>query len=765
MTLPIFFRRDRSRERPISGSASESQSPSPSQPSLASSQLLPTYEDEKQRLKSTLRESDVNPLSPKTPHLYSSTGSGRKNHTGTKLITRHAQSYLAITWLAVLVVYVCLMEYAVYAHKLSPDLTKDETDVITFGKQGTPWRSAVVQWFSVARTILAVAHVPIVTGTLASTLPPLTQSFEGRMAPRLTASQLFILADRSWAGAGGWYNALRIGNLPWAWWKLTILTMAAFIGFPLMTLAYKTDSQQFWEPNRYEGVSGWRVPGGAQTFIQALQPTIFMWMHSKPQRNLGNSQIVTIPMEDNLAFYPPANALSPLGHFVSRAPGSSDGLVVTNTLGFLQTLRCQRVPAGGQTKLLEFSGTEWGCRVNCTEEQSKELCHARTSTGKMNGIHATQVVSCAKENPATTAQQGVTVNVEVAMKLNPDYKRAGLEPPFPQGQPKPFSFRERNELSGDEYYVEVVSCTMGYVPGHAVVDSVIRKFMHFVPLRRKGDPGFDTDLEGFGLTPAEEERLWRELGSLLNVTTALPIKSLHEAFLESGYATDTRNFNSSLPFWFGVQKPNDPFTPITKKSSEREPLREDKYLVDNMVRVNGSIFSNALVGMANSTLIAALGTSEPVSSTVPLDGFFTRGPHPAFIYRTDVKITRGYGVPLGVAPVVLLAPIAFVVYHACECWGTPTWTEFLDAWAMFKLGRGWGGETVGLGGIELGDCWETRRIPGFVGDGRGGVGWGGGAGIEEGGEGHEEGGRGEGRYVGLIQLGGRRPLRRGVVYM
>lgn len=149
------------------------------------------------------------PSAPKK--VYSSDDTKR----GTPLKTHHRHTYLLIGWLVLLIIYIILMEYAVYAHSLSPDLTRHDTDVVTFGKQGTPWRSAVVQWFSVIRTLMTVAHVPIVTSALASMLPQSTQRTHGKNPPNLTATQLFLLADMSWAGAGGWFTALHVGNLPW----------------------------------------------------------------------------------------------------------------------------------------------------------------------------------------------------------------------------------------------------------------------------------------------------------------------------------------------------------------------------------------------------------------------------------------------------------------------------------------------------------------------------------------------------------------------
>lgn len=135
---------------------------------------------------------------------------------GAPLNTHHTQIYLSICWLTILIAFVCLMEYAAWAHSLPSDTTREWKDWRAFGRQGTSWRKSVVQGLSVTKTILTIIHAPIITSTLASTLPQLTQRLERKVSPpNLTAAQLFLLADKSWSGAGGWISALKVGHLPW----------------------------------------------------------------------------------------------------------------------------------------------------------------------------------------------------------------------------------------------------------------------------------------------------------------------------------------------------------------------------------------------------------------------------------------------------------------------------------------------------------------------------------------------------------------------
>ncbi|KAF8427358.1 hypothetical protein EV426DRAFT_699183 [Tirmania nivea] len=654
------------------------------------------------------------------------------------------------------------MEYTAWAHSLPSDQTRNWRDWRAFGRQGTPWRKGIVNGLSVARTVLAILHVPIMTAALSSTLPPLTQKLEGEVPPpKLTAAQLFLLADRSWSGAGGWISAMKVGNLPWVWWRLTLLTIAAFLGFPLITVGYYTTAEQFWRSTEYQGVSTWELRNFTPQAIEGLTPQIAGWMHSRPQRNLGNPSLYdegwykavwgrmrgytdmqTIDLKSDLSFFPPAYDISPLGHFVSLTPQDQKGLVAANTLGFIQTLQCQPMQVGNEPALLDLAGPQWGCKIDCNVVENKNLCHTRTTLGKRNGQHVSQVASCAWANNVTS-QDGVTISTEIAMKINPDYQASGLGLPFAKNASPPYSFRNGDKLSGTEYYVEVIRCTMGYIPGHGIVDSIVRKFMHFTPLVVKGAPRPPPG-ELPQLTPIEEEKLWHHLEHLLNVTATLPLNFLHEYFLESNYAKDGKDHNSSLPIWFGVQHPGDPKEQLTESTSERAPSPRDKYLIDNMVRVNSTIFKNSLLGLVNFTLIEQLNS------------FFVHANQYGFIYETDVKICRG-SMPLGLAPIILLLPVCVVVLMSLKLWNTPTWTEKLDSWAMFKLGRDWGGDTTGQGAVELRDSWQAMRIPGYVGDGRQ---------LREKWKNIVEMDTkvDEKMEVGYLQLGGKDPLKLGVVY-
>ena len=186
----------------------------PNSPPETSSNLSP--HNAEQMWQAVFKEFDKNPPPPVIPPpLTSPPPLPPTPETATHLQVYHTQSYTIICYLTVLTIYIILMEYVIHAHSLPINTSAQLGEVLSFGRQGTPRRSAVVQGFAVARTILAVAHIPIVTGALAATIPPLTQKVKGRTPPGLTATQLFMLADRSWSGPTGWVKGMRVGGLPW----------------------------------------------------------------------------------------------------------------------------------------------------------------------------------------------------------------------------------------------------------------------------------------------------------------------------------------------------------------------------------------------------------------------------------------------------------------------------------------------------------------------------------------------------------------------
>lgn len=142
---------------------------------------------------------------------------------GEHLRRQHLHSFIIVLWILCLVAYLVVMEKAIEAHAYLPQGPGDQDPrVFMFGKRGRKARQDTVQALNIIRTVLTVAHVPILTATLATTLPALTQRMRGRDPPSLTVEQLFLLADKTWAGAGGWYEALLVGNLSWQWWRLDV---------------------------------------------------------------------------------------------------------------------------------------------------------------------------------------------------------------------------------------------------------------------------------------------------------------------------------------------------------------------------------------------------------------------------------------------------------------------------------------------------------------------------------------------------------------
>lgn len=412
------------------------------------------------------------------------------------------------------------------------------------------------------------------------------------------------------------------------------------------------------------------------------------------------------------SFYPPADQTNKLGHFVTYLMplDAEPRLVVANTMGMLQNLQCRTLERSEKPKYIDMSGAEWKCTTDCanaTDSISENMCHVQSSKGRPgpNGQFA-QITSCGQ--PANTFD-GVSnkvvltkariVEVEVAYKLDPPYESVSTSV-FPPPQ-NAWSFRAGDNITADRYYVDVLRCSAALIPGDGIVDSVIRRFMHFMPY-------------GLGLaheTPEVMDYLEHALPEMLNITLQPVLSLLHSTFLSSNYGPNNNNisssFNTSLPAFFGLQRPTTESSRSTKISPTEVSAKTgykpgDKFVIDNMVRLNGDKFTDAFISLANSSFVGALPK------------FIVPTRRPGFSYQTDVKLTRG--IPMAIAPLVILIPVLMVFYLAAREWNTPTWTEFLDSFAMFRLGRSWERELDGSGALELKECWQVRNIPGVVGD-------------------------------------------------
>lgn len=419
-------------------------------------------------------------------------------------------------------------------------------------------------------------------------------------------------------------------------------------------------------------------------------------------------------------------------HFVTLEPKSGEGLIVASTLGYLQGLECAEIQQTSDIRMIDMSDSEWGCRNNCSATDS--ACHRQITLGKegRNG-HMAQVASCGRplRNSLTQASNAaVGMELEVALKINPNYD--GFD-----NIPTGFSFKAGDFISGDDYLVVAAKCNYTLTVGNGVVDSVIKMFMYFLP----GDIGW---------TPADRmpletlESFVIALQQFLQITVTAPMNILHNAFKNSTFSSESAQNNFNLAEWAGVQKSGDPNTLDTPASSQTKASSPPDIRLDNTLRLTSPLFLTALLTSLNSSTILT-SPSFLIGDTLP-----------AFTYLTDVKLTRGI-IPIVIAPLFLLLPIVFTLYLSLSQWNTPTWTAFLDAFAMFRLGRDWKSEMQGIGAIELRGCEDARFIPGFVGDGRreiveGRVRWARGqVGVGE-------------EYVGHVILGGGRPMLKGVKY-
>ena len=179
-----------------------------------------------------------------------------------KKVVENANSYrryrqytvLILCWAVAIAAYVIVLDRAV-----------NDNDFV--GARGSKWRNINFEVLSFIRTGFAVIHLPLMTTVLAATIPYWTMAKSDRSVPETaplqpttvsdnldrstTVTQLFYLADKSWAGFIGWITTAiygwKEGALSYTWAQLAIVAALSYAGFPLLSLAYVTTSTQYWE--------------------------------------------------------------------------------------------------------------------------------------------------------------------------------------------------------------------------------------------------------------------------------------------------------------------------------------------------------------------------------------------------------------------------------------------------------------------------------------------------------------------------------------
>jgi hypothetical protein len=156
-------------------------------------------------------------------------------------------------WAILVVAYVIVLEKAVQKHDY-------------LGPRGSQRRTRSFDVLAFFRTGFASIHIPVIVSVLASTVPywttlnpsdgietetPLTPSYKAIDGVDTSSSvtQLFYLADRSWAGLVGWittcYNGCIVARPSLSWLHLTLVVAFAYVGFPLLSVAYIVESSQY----------------------------------------------------------------------------------------------------------------------------------------------------------------------------------------------------------------------------------------------------------------------------------------------------------------------------------------------------------------------------------------------------------------------------------------------------------------------------------------------------------------------------------------
>ena len=206
-----------------------------------------------------------------------------KTSSISKKVVENANNY---RWFGEYTMFIVLYAIAII-YFIVTDRTVNDPEFL--GKQGKS-RNTNYEVLSFIRTGFAVVHLPVLTAVLAATVPYWTMVKSERSTPeggaplspkhtsspldqRTRVTQLFYLANRTWAGLIGCITTLIYGwkdcAFSYVWYQLAVIAALAYVGFPLLSLAYVTRNTQYWDPSPM--LATVNIGGMSQSYADALE--------------------------------------------------------------------------------------------------------------------------------------------------------------------------------------------------------------------------------------------------------------------------------------------------------------------------------------------------------------------------------------------------------------------------------------------------------------------------------------------------------------
>lgn len=594
---------------------------------------------------------------------------------------------LIFVWFTLVLAYIIVLENAVQNHDY-------------LGPRGSPRRTRSFDVLAFFRAGFASVHVPVIVSVLASTIPYWTTTdAKGGGTAKLdedssvdtnsSVTQLFYLADRDWAGLIGWittsYNSSRVARPSSLWLHLTLIVAVAYIGFPLLSVAYVVESSQYWIPEQFQAPA--MMGGSNMTFNQALDfmTDLNNWvgdgeLSARSDHNVSLSRLMLIKSSQRSGSVPAG-----LSNQTVWTSGDSvltlDVGVKSNTQLPLAAVRikafCRQamydnnVLLPGSTSLpgddlsFEFAPT----RLSGDSPGGHKLVCKKTCLGPVSS----DAYTCSSNS--SYLDKGIwSTDLRSGMdNRNPQLLSCGsIEEDSSDGPGAVARFQFAMLVNGYEHITNVRTCDFAVSYVRPTINTLIGEYIESTSDRIAATavqtPG--------GFTPAQ----------LLELSMAGLLKMYHNGPPPQGVRDRSLSSGFNWISWLspkGASKLND------------HAYNNIWYLLQDIDIPSGNIFfqfppEHILDG---KDLYRTSGIDEetflrPLAALISRPEFFTNASTDGVSFRTDLSMVHGR-MPAALAIIVLLAPILWTLTLAISANREKRWTASLNAFAMFRLGGAW----------------------------------------------------------------------------
>ena len=650
---------------------------------------------------------------------------------------------LIVCYAIVIAVYVVVIDRAVN----DPDF---------LGQQGSKSHNTNFEILSFIRTGFAVIHLPLLTAVLAATVPYWTMSKPDRSTTEMAAppsikdasdhleqqtrvTQLFYLADRTWAGLIGWIttfiNGWKDRAFSYIWAQLAIIAALAYIGFPLLSLAYVTKNTQYWDPSVMPATVD--VGGISESYGSALNAmrNLYDWM--------GDEKLLNSSLNLNLVGFNSSSkpSLSNVSTPYSGIGDQPNLFPWADNLTFI-TLELAKTEDNTHNKQLPLAGIRAfaSCdRKNYTLSQLTQGSGTGSTilpnlgleiTGpKVNGS-ASYTLRCTNDCPSPENQSALACSTQSsAVNITPfNYKNQSgydvetkeeLNHFHPQQLVDHYSFfnvgstvqgqalsciqQDYTDLqstaaivlavSGANNITQVATCDLSITYLKPTVNTLLGQYID--------STGLSSAISGLDVSPLQ----------LLNLSMASFINFFHEGppiLTFSQGSVDSPHPNCTIP----------PISNAFDWITNWDPLcylPELPTVVTNesnpVTLLNNTAYSEYITGLISFDERMFLG---PLTSFINDPTFFQNGTVTGVTFKVENGLAYGK-VPAVFALVVLAIPILWTIALSIITTTQRRWTASLDAFAIFKLGADWCDELQDLRLVSLGKANEhVMSIPGTV---------------------------------------------------